>query len=54
MARICIIAAYENDMEAARWLIANGAEVNAKSRGRLYAFAWGGGGKRGGGCETAD
>ena len=25
-------AAYENDMEAARWLIANGAEVNAKSK----------------------
>ena len=26
------VAAIENDMEAARWLIANGAEVNAKSK----------------------
>ena len=29
------VAAFENDMEAARWLIANGAEVNAKNK---YGF----------------
>ena len=47
-------AALDNNAAEAKRLIDNGADVNAKNKIRLYAFASGGAGKRGGGCETAD
>ena len=34
------VAARENDMEAARWLLANGADVNAKSKDSYTILHW--------------